>query len=161
MPEPEPTSEERPERPRREPAPPNALRYGGSVWLREEDVQLSYARSSGPGGQSVNKLNTRAQLRVSVGAFHNMHEEAAARLRDLAGNRLTNADEILIDCDTSRSQRANRDECLDRLREMVLRALVRPRVSKKRGIPRGVKERRLQPKRENSEKKQRRKWRRD
>jgi ribosome-associated protein len=114
-------------------------------------VRLQYARSGGPGGQNVNKLNTKAELWVEVNAIHGLRDAARARLRALAGARLTNADEIHITSETARSQEANRQAVFDRLRDLLLRAIVEPKVRKKTRPSKAAKQRRLEHKRRRGE----------
>lgn len=135
----------------------NDIALAPGVRIAPVDVRVSFSRSSGPGGQAVNKLSTKAELRVSLSAIQGLAEPALARLRRLAGQRLTDADELVIHADTHRSQRRNREEAMERFRELVLRAATPPKRRKKTKPSRAVIERRLQAKREQSEKKQRRK----
>ncbi len=122
-------------------------------------IRFSFARSSGPGGQNVNKVNTKAELRLDLRELTGLDAAAMERLRTLAGSRLTKDDELIITADDSRSQRANRETCMERLRELIRRAAVRPKPRKKKRLSRAQKEKRLQGKRERSEKKSRRQWR--
>jgi ribosome-associated protein len=138
------------------PQPDNRIPLAPGVSIAPSDVQVSFSRSSGPGGQAVNKLSTKAELRVALATIDGLDEAAIARLRRLAGQRLTSEDVIIIQADSNRSQRRNREEAMDRLREMVLRAATPPKRRKKTRPSRGAVERRLQHKREQSEKKQRR-----
>ncbi len=119
-------------------SPPSALR-------------LKYARSSGPGGQNVNKVNTKAELWIAVGALKGLSPSAASRLRTLAGSRLTRADEIHLAGEESRSQEGNRLLILDRLREMIVQAKVEPKIRKKTKRSKGSQKRRLEGKRLRSE----------
>ena len=116
-------------------------------------LRFSFARGSGPGGQNVNKVSTRAELRVSVMDRGGLDEPAARRLRQFAGKRLTRDDEIVLHAGEYRSQRDNREACLRRLRELIAKALVVPRTRRKTRPSRASKERRLQAKRITSEKK--------
>jgi ribosome-associated protein len=88
---------------------------------------MEFSRSSGPGGQNVNKVNTKVDLWVSVWALRGLPPDAIDRLRTLAGSRLTTADEIHIAADEYRSQQANRASALGRLRDLLLQAKQRPR----------------------------------
>lgn len=131
------------------------------VRIPDGELRYSFSRSSGPGGQSVNKLNTRAELRVALSAIEGMDERALDRLRRLAGQRLTRDDELVIHAQTHRSQLGNRRASLDRLCGLVKEAMKKPKVRKRRGLSRAMIERRLRRKRERSEKKTRRAWKSD
>lgn len=129
-------------------APGVRIAPGGLRW--------SFSRASGPGGQAVNKLSTRAELRIAVKDLIGLDESAANRLRQFAGKRLTRGDEIVIHAGEHRSQRDNREACLQRLRDLVRKALVAPRIRRRTKPSRAAKERRLRSKRVISEKKARR-----
>ena len=127
--------------------------------MREDDLQFTYARSSGPGGQNVNKVNTKAILRVSIASLDGLPEDAADRLREQAGRRLTQDDELLIAADDARTQRQNRAACLSRLRALIAAALVKPVPRRPRRVTKAMKRRKQERKKQQSEKKQRRRWR--
>lgn len=122
------------------------------VRISPDRLAFSFASSSGPGGQNVNKRATKAELRVRLGDIP-LPPDALARLGALAGRRLTDAGEIVIAADEYRSQARNRDACLDRLRELVLRAQVRPRPRRATKPSRGSVLRRLDEKKRRSERK--------
>ena len=88
---------------------------GPGVTVAESAMRWQYARSRGPGGQNVNKVNTKAELWVPVAAIVGMYPDALERLVKLAGRRHTLAGEIHIAADSSRSQEGNRIEALARL----------------------------------------------
>jgi ribosome-associated protein len=138
--------------------PENAIRFGDGVWTLPDDLRWSFVRSSGPGGQNVNKVSTKAELRVALASLRNFRPEHRTRLRSIAGRYLTAAEEILITADDTRSQLDNRAACLARLRSVVEAATTRPKTRKKTKPSRGSKERRLKAKRVASDKKQRRNW---
>lgn len=135
---------------------PDAIHLAPDVTVDPDALRFSFTRSRGPGGQAVNKVATRAELRVAVEAIDGLKAGGRRRLRRLAGRRLTNDDEILIAADEHRSQRRNRAACLERLAELVLEAATPPRPRKPTRPSRGSVERRLQSKRETAEKKRRR-----
>lgn len=114
-------------------------------------LRLQYARSSGPGGQNVNKVNTKAELWVPVGALAGMTGRAMERLRALAGKRLTSLDELHISSDTERTQEGNRAAVLERLRELLVTAMHEPKARRKSKPSRAARQRRLDSKRRRSE----------
>ena len=119
--------------------------------LPEDEFSWSFVRSQGPGGQNVNKINSKAQLWVSVGSLIGLTERALARLRALAGSRLTNEDQIHLSAETQRSQEANRQEVFDRLREMIVTARAEPRKRRKTRPSKASRQRRLESKKRRSE----------
>lgn len=136
------------------PIPPASAIEVGLVRVPESAVRVQYSRASGPGGQNVNKVNSRCEIWVKVGAIDGLTDSARLRLRQMAGSRLTLADEIHLDAHERRSQVANREMALERLRELLLRAIVEPKKRKKTRPSYGSKKRRLESKRRRSEIKQ-------
>jgi ribosome-associated protein len=114
-------------------------------------LRLQFARSGGPGGQNVNKLNTKAELWVDVDALTGLRRSAIARLKDAAGRRLTAAGEIHLVSESERGQEANRALVMQRLREMIVAAKVEPKVRRKSKPSRAQKARRLEQKKRRSE----------
>ena len=114
-----------------------------SVVIPEADLAVSFVRSAGPGGQNVNKVATAAQLRFDLTRTAVLDERAKARLRALAGQRLTGAGEILIIARNHRTQEGNRREALARLRELIERALKVPKARRATRPTRAANERRL------------------
>jgi ribosome-associated protein len=114
---------------------------------------FSACASGGPGGQHANKTATKAELRVRVNDLTGMPRDALDRLRAAAGSRLTGDDELVITSDESRSLRANQQAVLERLRDLVRDALVRPRVRRKSKPSWGSVQRRLESKSHNAQRK--------
>lgn len=135
--------------------PTSGVRLAPGVRVREEDIQISFVRSSGPGGQNVNKRATKAQLRIALASIP-LDAHAMKRLRRLAGNAITNDDELLIEADETRSQSRNKKASIERLSELVTRAATRPKTRKPTKPTRGAIRRRLEEKSQNAEKKRRR-----
>ncbi len=114
-------------------------------------VRFQFARSRGPGGQNVNKVNSKAELWVPVSAIHGLSERAIGRLRRMAGKRLTGVDEIHIASDTERSQEANRLAALVRLRVLIVTAMHEPKPRRKTKPTRASQRRRIESKRHRSQ----------
>lgn len=94
--------------------------------LPEEELQWSFVRASGPGGQNVNKVSTAVKLRFDVGRS-GMPPAWKARLRTLAGRRLTADGILVIDARRFRTQEQNRQDALERLLELLRKAAEKPR----------------------------------
>ena len=114
--------------------------------IPEDEYQLTWTRAPGPGGQNVNKLSTACQLRFRVGSTRLLDEPARERLRRLAGRRLTQDDEILIDAHRYRTREANRRDALGRLEALLAAAAVIPKPRKATRPTRASRERRLEGK---------------
>ena len=121
------------------------------VTIARDALRLQYARSGGPGGQNVNKLNTKAEIWVPVTALRGLRETAIARLRASAGSRLTKGDEIHIVSESERSQEGNRQDVMDRLRELIVQAKVEPKRRRKTKPSAGAKRKRLESKKRRGE----------
>jgi ribosome-associated protein len=117
----------------------------------EEALFVQFSRGSGPGGQNVNKLNTKAELWLTVAKITGMTPRALDRLRKLAGARLTDRDEIHLSSDSSRTQVGNRKLVFERLRELIVAAQVQPKPRRPTKPSRRAKQRRLDSKRIRSE----------
>ncbi|HLK70785.1 MAG TPA: alternative ribosome rescue aminoacyl-tRNA hydrolase ArfB [Steroidobacteraceae bacterium] len=94
--------------------------------LDPQDLQFRFVRAAGPGGQNVNKLASAVQLRFDLAGTRMLTEAVKARLRKLAGSRLTADGAVLIAARNHRTQLANRREALERLQELIARARIAP-----------------------------------
>ena len=135
---------------------PEGIELAPGVYAPASALHWQFARSSGPGGQNVNKVNTKAEVWVSIDSIRGLTDRARARLERLAGRRLTAAGEIHVASDTERTQEANRTAALGRLRELLIETMHEPRPRRKTRPSRASKERRLQSKKRRSEIKARR-----
>ena len=114
--------------------------------IPDTDLEVAFIRSSGPGGQNVNKVASAVQLRFLLNKNVTLSEDVKARLRILAGQRLNDAGELLIVARESRSQEQNRRNAEDKLLDLVRRALIAPRKRHATKPTRASKERRLETK---------------
>jgi ribosome-associated protein len=125
---------------------------GGTV-IPSGEFELSYARSSGPGGQNVNKVNSKAVLRWNLRESPSLDEGLRARLLQKLAPRLTADGELVIASDRYRDQPANREDCFAKLRELLAWAAARPKPRKKPRPTRSSKRQTLEKKRRHSVKK--------
>src|SRR5580658_10079671 len=100
------------------------------ISLPDQDLVWTFVRSSGPGGQNVNKVASAAQLRFDLARSAALAPEVKARLRGLSGRRLTSEGAILIIARNHRTQESNRREAEARLTELIQRALIPPKPRK-------------------------------
>jgi len=103
-----------------------AIRITDQILIDESEIVESFVRSSGPGGQNVNKLSTAVQLRFDVRRSPSLPNDVAVRLMRLAGKRLTKEGVLVIVAQNHRTQERNRAEALERLVALVQQAAVRP-----------------------------------
>ena len=121
------------------------------------EFHFSFARSSGPGGQNVNKVNTKATLRWDVTNSPSLPEGVRGRFIEQNRRRMTGDGEVIMTSQRYRDQGRNVADCLAKLRDLLETATVVPKTRKKTKPTRAAKRRRLNDKRKKSEKKQLRK----
>jgi ribosome-associated protein len=126
------------------------------IQIPDDELEWSFARSGGPGGQNVNKVSSKANLRWHLAQNTTLPPEAKARLIGQQRRRITTEGDLLIVSQRYRDQERNRQDCLDRLREMVLAALEAPKRRKATKPTRGSRRRRLAEKRRRSATKEQR-----
>jgi ribosome-associated protein len=116
------------------------------LFLDDSEVEESFIRASGPGGQNVNKVSSAVQLRFDLSRSHSLPEDVRERLARLAGRRLTRDDVIVITAQRYRSQERNRQDALDRLVALIRLAAVPPTRRRPTKPSATEKERRLEAK---------------
>lgn len=131
------------------PRPAAPIRITGRLFLDPAEIQESFIRAGGPGGQHVNTTATAVQLRFDVRGSPSLPDDVRRRLERLAGSRLTREGVLVLQAQSHRSQKRNREEALARLVELV-RAAARPPVPRKPTKPtRASKRRRLEHKKKH------------
>ena len=118
------------------------------ITIPAQDLDVSFSRASGPGGQHVNTTDTRVRLRFDLANTAALRDEVKARLRDIAAVWLTQEGDLVLTCDSSRSRTANLEEARDRLAEAVRRALVPPKPRRATRPSKGSQVRRLEGKKQ-------------
>jgi ribosome-associated protein len=127
------------------------IRITASIALAEDELNETFVRAPGPGGQNVNKLATAVQLRFDVARSPSLPEDVRARLLRLAGRRVTGEGVLVIEAHRFRTQNRNREDARARLFELIRAASVAPKVRRNTRPTAASRERRLQEKRARGE----------
>ena len=126
------------------------------LFLDDSEIEESFVRASGPGGQNVNKVSSAVQIRFDLSGSRSLPEDLRERLARLAGHRLTRDGVIVIIAQRYRTQERNREDALDRLIALIRRAAVPPTPRRPTKPSRAAKERRLDAKARRATTKERR-----
>lgn len=129
------------------------------IQIPDSEIVFEFIRSSGPGGQNVNKVATAAQLRFNVLQSPSLEQDVKERLLKLAKNRINNEGELVITAKRYRTQEKNRKDAVERLKKLITSAAQKPMLRKRRTrLSAAEKRKRLEEKRRISQKKQERKF---
>ncbi len=140
------------------PSPGNVLSITGTLAIPLSEFQFEFARSGGPGGQNVNKVNSKSTLRWTPSASPSLPPAVKARLLRSIASKLTKDGELLVTSQLTRDQGRNVDDCYEKVRELVLAAVKPPKTRRVSRPTLGSKVRRVEAKiRRSSTKKLRRK----
>jgi len=132
-------------------SPSSGIEIAPNLVLPEDALHFQYSRSSGPGGQNVNKVNTRAELWIAIRSLAILPPYALTRLRSIAGKRITREDELHLVAQIERTQEGNRTALLDKLRELIREALAAPKPRRSTKPSKGSRRRRVEAKKRRSE----------
>jgi ribosome-associated protein len=122
------------------------IKITNSVSLDPDEIEETFVRASGPGGQNVNKVASAVQLRFDLRASPSLPAALRARAERLAGKRLTKEGELVITANRFRSQERNREDALARLVGLLQKAAIPPTPRKATRTPRSAKRKRLEDK---------------
>ena len=126
------------------------IRITDAIAIEESELSESFVRASGPGGQNVNKVATAAQLRFDVRRSPSLPDDVRNRLARLAGRRMSAEGVLIIDARRFRTQERNRQDALERLADLVLKAEETPQPRRKTRPTLASRERRLEGKRKRA-----------
>ncbi|KAJ3249804.1 hypothetical protein HK104_007546, partial [Borealophlyctis nickersoniae] len=132
--------------------------------IPRDKLKVEFVRSSGPGGQNVNKVSTKAQMRFTLGTADWLPAEVRKKLREQHANRLNKKDEFIIQSDRTRSQLENHEDCIAKLYEFIEKAAFVPEGPSQELLDRieerkeESKEKKMKGKQHHAKKKQDRRW---
>lgn len=138
------------------PAQPTVLEVTPEIRVPLSELSFTFARSSGPGGQNVNKVNSKATLHWSVTGTAALADDVRSRFLAAFGGQINKQGELVLHSQRFRDQERNIEDCLDKLRAMLQRIARPPKTRKKTRPSRAAKQRRLDDKKARSEVKSRR-----
>ena len=127
------------------------IRITDTISIDDSELEESFVRSSGPGGQNVNKVSSAVQLRFDTRRSPSLPNDVAIRLMRLAGSRLTKEGVIVIVAQSYRDQTRNRAEARERLVDLIREAAVKPTPRRATKVPKAAKKRRLEGKRHRAD----------
>jgi ribosome-associated protein len=126
------------------------IRITDTIAIDEAEIEESFVRSSGPGGQNVNKLSTAVQLRFDVRRSPSLPNDVAIRLMRLAGKRMTKDGVLVLVAQRHRTQERNRADAIERLADMIREAAVKPEARRPTRPTAASKQRRIEGKKRRS-----------
>src|SRR5665213_4369922 len=126
------------------------LRVTDTISIDDNELSESFVRSSGPGGQNVNKVSSAVQLRFDVRSSPSLPNDVAVRLMRLAGKRLTKDGVIVIIAQSHRQQERNRADARERLFDLIRQAAIKPVPRRATKVPKAQKRKRIEGKKHRS-----------
>jgi len=134
------------------------LRINKNIAIKESELTFNFIRSSGPGGQNVNKVATAVQLRFNISSTESLTEDVKIRLKSIAGRKVTKDGVLIIEAKQFRTQEVNRQDAISRLIELIDKASRKKKRRIKTNPTAGSKLRRIEAKKKLGEKKKMRKY---
>ena len=129
------------------------LYINSTISIPSTELRFRFSRSPGPGGQNVNKVNSKATLHWSISKSQSVSSAIKYRLRTRFPSRINSSDEVVLSSHQHRDQPRNVSECLNKLKRMILSCAAAPKIRKKTKPSRASNKRRLENKKRNSDKK--------
>lgn len=127
------------------------IKINNNLFIEESELTFSYIRSSGPGGQNVNKVATAVQLRFDVLHSPSLRDDVKSRLIRLAGKRMTLDGVLLIEAKRYRTQENNKEDAIERLTSLIQKAGIKPKKRIHTLPNRSSREKRLKEKKKKGE----------
>lgn len=134
------------------------IKVNKNIAIRESELTFNFIRSSGPGGQNVNKVSTAVQLRFDISGSGALPEDVKARLKSIAGRKVTKEGTLIIEAKRYRTQEKNRQDAIERFTDLVEKASKKNKKRVNTNPTAGSKLRRIESKKKLSEKKKMRRY---